>query len=82
MILKYSESYMLFLAIVYRNGLGLHLPSQKTVRCTLGTVAAAIEEHGIRPPSLFIVGSVVDLTLIHFQYDDADRNLFHCLGCL
>ena len=32
MILKYIESYMLFLAIVNRNGLGLHPPSQKTVR--------------------------------------------------
>ncbi len=33
---------------------------QKTVRCTLETVAEAIEEHGIRPPALFVVGPVVD----------------------
>jgi uroporphyrinogen III methyltransferase/synthase len=33
---------------------------QKTVKCTLSTVADAIEEHGIRPPSLFVVGAVVD----------------------
>jgi len=32
---------------------------QRTVRCTLGTVAEAIEEHGVRPPALFVVGSVV-----------------------
>ena len=33
---------------------------QQTVRCTLETVTDAIETHGIRPPSLFVVGKVVD----------------------
>lgn len=32
---------------------------QQTVRCTLGTIAEAIEENGVRPPALFVVGSVV-----------------------
>jgi len=35
---------------------------QQTVRCTLGTVAEAIEAHGVRPPALFVVGSVVHHT--------------------
>lgn len=33
---------------------------QQTVKCTLATVADAIGEKGIRPPSLFVVGKVVD----------------------
>ena len=33
---------------------------QQTVRCTLGSVAEAIEEHGVRPPALFVVGAVVN----------------------
>ncbi|MGD2122798.1 MAG: uroporphyrinogen-III C-methyltransferase [Gemmatimonadota bacterium] len=33
---------------------------QQTVKCTLGTVADVIGEKGIRPPSLFVVGKVVD----------------------
>ena len=33
---------------------------QQTVKCTLGTVVEAIGEKGIRPPSLFVVGKVVD----------------------
>lgn len=33
---------------------------QQTVKCTLGTVTEAIGEKGIRPPSLFVVGKVVD----------------------
>jgi uroporphyrinogen III methyltransferase/synthase len=32
---------------------------QKTVRCSLATVSEAIEEHGVRPPALFVVGPVV-----------------------
>ncbi len=32
---------------------------QQTVRCTLGTVARIVEERGLRPPSLFVVGRVV-----------------------
>lgn len=32
---------------------------QQTYRCTLGTVTDLIEEKGIRPPSLFVVGDVV-----------------------
>lgn len=33
---------------------------QQTVKCTLETVVEAIGEKGIRPPSLFVVGKVVD----------------------
>jgi uroporphyrinogen III methyltransferase/synthase len=33
---------------------------QQTVKCTLGTVADVIGEKGLRPPSLFVVGKVVD----------------------
>ncbi len=33
--------------------------NQQTVRCTLDSVADAIVEHKVRPPSLFVVGPVV-----------------------
>jgi uroporphyrinogen III methyltransferase/synthase len=33
---------------------------QQTVRCTLETVAQVVGERGLRPPSLFVVGKVVD----------------------
>jgi len=33
---------------------------QKTVRCTLGTVAQVVDKQEIRPPSVFVVGKVVD----------------------
>jgi uroporphyrinogen III methyltransferase/synthase len=33
---------------------------QQTVKCTLGTVVDVIGEKGLRPPSLFVVGKVVD----------------------
>ncbi len=33
---------------------------QQTVKCTLGTVERVIGEKGLRPPSLFVVGKVVD----------------------
>ena len=33
---------------------------QQTVRCSLGTISETIDEHGIRPPALFVVGSAVD----------------------
>ena len=33
---------------------------QQTVKCTLSTVVDVIGERGIRPPSLFVVGKVVD----------------------
>ena len=47
---------------------------QQTVKCTLETVVQAIGEKGIRPPSLFVVGKVVDHapTLSWFQ----ERPLF------
>ena len=47
---------------------------QQTVKCTLATVVEAIGERGIRPPSLFVVGKVVDHapTLSWFQ----ERPLF------
>jgi uroporphyrinogen III methyltransferase/synthase len=32
---------------------------QRTLRCTLGAVAQVVEEHDIRPPAVFVVGSVV-----------------------
>jgi uroporphyrinogen III methyltransferase/synthase len=47
---------------------------QQTVKCTLESVVEAIGEKGIRPPSLFVVGKVVDHapTLSWFQ----ERPLF------
>ncbi len=47
---------------------------QQTVKCTLETVVDVIGEKGIRPPSLFVVGKVVDHapTLSWFQ----ERPLF------
>ena len=47
---------------------------QQTVKCTLETVVEVIGEKGIRPPSLFVVGKVVDHapTLSWFQ----ERPLF------
>ena len=47
---------------------------QQTVKCTLETVEKVIGEKGIRPPSLFVVGKVVDHapTLSWFQ----ERPLF------
>jgi uroporphyrinogen III methyltransferase/synthase len=33
---------------------------QKTVRCTLGTVAEVVDKQGIWPPAVFVVGKVVD----------------------
>lgn len=33
---------------------------QQTLRCTLGTVASAVAEHGLKPPAIFVVGDVVD----------------------
>ncbi len=47
---------------------------QQTAKCTLETVVDAIGERGIRPPSLFVVGKVVDHapTLSWFQ----ERPLF------
>jgi uroporphyrinogen III methyltransferase/synthase len=47
---------------------------QQTVKCTLETVEDAIGKRGIRPPSLFVVGKVVDHapTLSWFQ----ERPLF------
>lgn len=37
------------------------LPSQRVVVATLGTLAKTVETEGIRPPSIVIIGSVVDL---------------------
>ncbi len=47
---------------------------QQTVKCTLDTVVEVIGEKGLRPPSLFVVGKVVDHapTLSWFQ----ERPLF------
>ena len=35
-------------------------PEQRMVRCTLGTVVETVETGNIRPPSLFVVGNVVN----------------------
>jgi uroporphyrinogen III methyltransferase/synthase len=35
-------------------------PDQETHRCTLATAASVVSEKGIRPPSVFVVGRVVD----------------------
>lgn len=45
-------------AAVIRNGT---LPTQQTLLATLGTLPHRIEESGIKPPALIIVGSVVGL---------------------
>ena len=36
-------------------------PDQETIRCTLGTMADLIEQRGIRPPAVIVVGEVVAL---------------------
>jgi uroporphyrinogen III methyltransferase / synthase len=36
-------------------------PDQETIRCTLGTVADVIEQQGIRPPAVIMIGEVVGL---------------------
>lgn len=45
-------------AAVIRNGT---LPDQQTLLATLGTLPHRIEESGIKPPALIVVGSVVNL---------------------
>jgi uroporphyrinogen III methyltransferase/synthase len=35
-------------------------PRQRTVRCTLATVAEVVSREGLRPPAVFVVGKVVD----------------------
>ena len=45
-------------AAVIRNGT---LPTQQTLLATLGTLPHRIEETGIKPPALIVVGSVVNL---------------------
>ena len=45
-------------AAVIRNGT---LPDQQTLLATLGTLPHRIEETGIKPPALIVVGSVVNL---------------------
>jgi siroheme synthase len=35
-------------------------PDQEIYRCTLGTVTGCIEEHDIEPPSVFVIGNVVE----------------------
>ncbi len=35
-------------------------PQQETFRCTLETATETVSQHGIRPPTLFVVGKVVD----------------------
>jgi uroporphyrin-III C-methyltransferase len=45
-------------AAVVRNGT---LPDQKTLVATLGTLPQRIEESGVKPPALIVVGSVVNL---------------------
>ncbi len=45
-------------AAVVRNGT---LPDQQTLLATLGTLPQRIEESGIKPPALIVVGNVVKL---------------------
>ncbi len=54
-------------AAVIRNGT---LPDQQTLLATLGTLPRVIEESGIKPPALIIVGSVVNL---HAKLDWFER---------
>jgi uroporphyrinogen III methyltransferase/synthase len=35
-------------------------PEQRTVRCTLETVTRVVEDQGVRPPAVFVVGPVVE----------------------
>jgi siroheme synthase len=52
---------------VIRNGT---LPDQQTLLATLGTLPQRIEETGIKPPALIVVGSVVNL---HAKLDWFER---------
>jgi uroporphyrin-III C-methyltransferase len=54
-------------AAVVRNGT---LPTQQTLLATLGTLPQRIEETGIKPPALIVVGSVVNL---HAKLDWFER---------
>ena len=54
-------------AAVIRNGT---LPDQQTLLATLDTMAQRIEETGIKPPALIVVGSVVNL---HAKLDWFER---------
>ena len=54
-------------AAVIRNGT---LPDQQTLLATLGTLAQRVEETGIKPPALIVVGSVVSL---HAKLDWFER---------
>ena len=54
-------------AAVIRNGT---LPDQQTLLATLGTLPQRIEETGINPPALIVVGSVVNL---HAKLDWFER---------
>jgi len=54
-------------AAVIRNGT---LPDQQTLLATLGTLPQRIEESGIKPPALIVVGSVVNL---HAKLDWFER---------
>jgi len=54
-------------AAVIRNGT---LPDQQTLFATLGTLPQRIEESGIKPPALIVVGSVVNL---HAKLDWFER---------
>ena len=47
-------------------------PEQRTVRCTLQTVARVVAEQGIRPPAVFVVGTVVQRAP-EFSWFDARR---------
>jgi uroporphyrin-III C-methyltransferase len=54
-------------AAIIRNGT---LPDQQTLLATLGTLAQRLEETGIKPPALIVVGSVVNL---HAKLDWFER---------
>ena len=44
-------------------------PDQQVWRCTLGTLASAIEEHRIRPPALMVIGEAVALATTPTWFD-------------
>ncbi|MCF6510143.1 uroporphyrinogen-III C-methyltransferase, partial [Blastococcus sp. MG754426] len=37
-------------------------PTQRTLRTTLADLPATLTEHAVRPPAVWVVGAVVDLT--------------------
>ncbi|MGD9721597.1 MAG: uroporphyrinogen-III C-methyltransferase [Pirellulales bacterium] len=49
-------------------------PDQETIACTLGTLAASVEQRRLRPPALFVVGPVAAQSSQHVWF--VERPLF------